>query len=94
VFEKIKRMWLEEPKIPPQNLSKITAPTLIMAGDRDLITLEHTLELFRAIPKAQLCIVPGSSHGLVVEKPRVVARAVLDFLADEGRRNIFSGIQA
>jgi pimeloyl-ACP methyl ester carboxylesterase len=65
-----------------------------MASDRDLITLEHTIELFRAIPKAQLCIVPGSSHGLVVEKPRVVAQAVLDFLADEGRRNIFSRIQA
>jgi pimeloyl-ACP methyl ester carboxylesterase len=94
VFEKIKRMWQEEPKIPPQNLSRITAPTLIMAGDRDLVTLEHTIELFRAIPKAQLCIVPGSSHGLVVEKPRVVAQAILDFLADERRRNIFLGIQA
>jgi pimeloyl-ACP methyl ester carboxylesterase len=94
VFEKIRRMWLEEPKIPRQNLSRITAPTLIMAGDRDVITLEHTIELFRAIPKAQLCIVPGSSHGLVVEKPRVVAQAILDFLADEGRPDISPGIQA
>jgi len=85
VFEKLKRMMLEEPKIPPQNLSRITAPTLIMAGDRDMITLEHTIELFRAIPKAQLCIVPGSSHGLVLEKPRLVAQAILDFLADEKR---------
>jgi pimeloyl-ACP methyl ester carboxylesterase len=80
VFEKIRRMWLEEPKIPPQNLSRITAPTLIMAGDRDVITLEHTIEMFRAIPKAQLCVVPGSSHGLVSEKPRVVVQAIMDFL--------------
>jgi len=85
VFEKLKRMWLEEPKIPPQNLSRITAPTLIMAGDRDMVTLERTIELFRAIPKAQLCIVPGSSHFLVFEKPRVVIQAILDFLADERR---------
>lgn len=85
VLEKLKRMWLEEPKIPPQNLSRITAPTLIMAGDRDMITLEHTIELFRAIPKAQLCIVPDSSHELASEKPRLVAQAILDFLADEKR---------
>jgi len=83
VFEKLKRMMLEEPKIPPQNLSRITAPTLVISGDRDMITLEHTIELFRAIPKAQLCIVPSSSHGLVLEKPGLVAQAILDFLADE-----------
>jgi len=80
VFEKLKRMMLEEPKIPPQNLSRIAAPTLIMAGDRDAITLEHTIELFRAIPEAQLCIVPGSSHGLILEKPRMVAQIILDYL--------------
>jgi len=85
VFEKIKRMWLEEPKIPPQNLSRITAPTLVISGDRDVIALEHTIELFRAIPKAQLCIVPGSSHMLVLEKPGLVAQVVLDFLAEEKR---------
>jgi len=85
VLEKLKGMMLEEPKILRENLSRIAAPTLIMAGDRDMITLEHTIELFRAIPKAQLCIVPGSSHGLVLEKPRLVAQAILDFLADEKR---------
>ena len=82
VFEKLKRMMLEEPKIPPQNLSRITAPTLVMTGDRDVITLEHTIQMFRAIPKAQLCIVPGSSHALILEKPLFVAQAILDFLAD------------
>jgi len=86
VFEKLKRMMLEEPKIPPQNLSRITAPTLIMAGDRDVIALEHTIEMFRAIPKAQLCIVPGSSHALILEKPLFVVQAILDFLANEGRQ--------
>jgi len=85
VFEKIKRMWLEEPKIPPQNLSRITAPTLVISGDHDVIALEHTIELFREIPKAQLCIVPGSSHMLVLEKPGLVAQVILDFLADQRR---------
>ena len=74
---------LEEPKIPSQNLSRITAPTLIITGDRDIITFEHTVELFRAIPKAQLCIAPGSSHFLVSEKLRFVTQTILDFLADE-----------
>ena len=81
VYEKLIRMWRKEPKISPQNLSRIVAPTLVMAGDRDIITLEHTIELFRAIPRARLCILPNSSHFVPIQEPRLVARAILDFLA-------------
>lgn len=38
-------------------------PTLVIAGDRDAVTLDHTLALFRGIPNAQLCIVPNEGHG-------------------------------
>jgi pimeloyl-ACP methyl ester carboxylesterase len=51
-----------------------------MAADRDLMTLEHTLALFRALPDAQLCVVPGATHALLFEKPAVVNAAVLAFL--------------
>jgi pimeloyl-ACP methyl ester carboxylesterase len=80
VFKKTIRMWLSEPNIPKEDLGKIEAPTLIMAGDRDATTQEHTLELFRSIKNAELCIIPGATHFLLSEKPEMANRVILDFL--------------
>lgn len=82
VFQKVKRMWLEEPEIEAQELTRIKAPALIMVADRDFMTLEHTVQFFRSLPSAQLCIVPGATHGVVFEKPDRVNQAILEFLAD------------
>jgi pimeloyl-ACP methyl ester carboxylesterase len=83
VFEKTVRMWLNEPDIQKEELTKIPAPTLVMAGDKEAIPLEHTLELFRSIKDAQLCIIPGSTHFLLSEKPAAANRAILEFLLEE-----------
>ena len=39
--------------------------------------------LFRAIPNSELAVVPGASHAVVIEKPELVNRIVLDFLQNE-----------
>jgi pimeloyl-ACP methyl ester carboxylesterase len=80
VLEKTKRLWLNEPNIRREELAKISAQTMVMVGDRDSIPIEHTLELFRSIKEAQLCIVPGTTHFLLSEKPDMVNRIILDFL--------------
>jgi pimeloyl-ACP methyl ester carboxylesterase len=80
VFKKTMRMWLAEPNIKKEDLSRITAPTLVMAADRDGVSSEHTLELFRSIKNSQLCIIPGSTHFLLSEKPKATTGAILDFL--------------
>ncbi|MBO0888156.1 alpha/beta hydrolase [Candidatus Bathyarchaeota archaeon] len=80
VFRKTVRMWLNEPNISKEDLARIAAPTLIMAGDRDATTHEHTLELFRSIKNAEFCIVPGTTHFLLSEKPEFAKRVILDFL--------------
>jgi pimeloyl-ACP methyl ester carboxylesterase len=49
VFEKTKRLWLNEPNIAKEDLAKISVPTMVMAADRDAIPIEHTLDLFRSI---------------------------------------------
>jgi pimeloyl-ACP methyl ester carboxylesterase len=85
VFEKTKRLWLNEPDIPRQDLAKIHAPALVMAADRDGITAEHTLELFRSIKGAQLCIIPGATHLLLSEKPDATNRTILEFLLSDGK---------
>jgi pimeloyl-ACP methyl ester carboxylesterase len=75
VIERLKQMWLTQPDYAVEDLARITTPTLVIAGDRDAVTLEHTLALFQAIPDAQLCIVPNEGHGVL---PR---ETVLTFLA-------------
>jgi hypothetical protein len=32
------------------------------------------------IPVAEMLVVPGGTHGTIIEEPRIVNRAVLDFL--------------
>jgi pimeloyl-ACP methyl ester carboxylesterase len=73
-------LWLNEPNIATEDLAKVSAPTMVMAGDRDAIPFEHTLELFRSIEGAQLCIIPGTTHFLLSEKPDIANRAIMDFL--------------
>lgn len=58
----------------------ITAPTLLVAGDRDIVTLEHQLAMFRALPTAELAILPAASHLLLDEHPALVTRLVTEFV--------------
>ncbi len=45
-----------------------------MVGDDDEVTLEHAAAMYRGIPTAELAVVPGTSHGLLVEKPACATR--------------------
>ena len=80
VFEKLRRMMLEEPAITHDELARIQSPTLVLAGDNDSVSVEHTTELFRAIPEARIRIVPGGSHGLLAEQLELCNRAIIEFL--------------
>ncbi|MCG5220378.1 alpha/beta fold hydrolase [Streptosporangium sp. KLBMP 9127] len=82
VLAKIARSVNEEPGLTPADLAAVTCPALVMAADDDIVTLEHTLALYRGLPDAQLAIVPGTSHLLLHEKPELCTRLVTDFLAD------------
>lgn len=48
--------------IANEKIEAIKAPTLIIIGDKDVITPEHAIELHRQIKKSQLAIIPGG-HG-------------------------------
>ena len=69
-----------EPALDQSALRAVSAPTLIMASDDDIITLEHTLALYRGITNAELAIIPGTSHFLTQEKPDLVAAIITDFI--------------
>jgi pimeloyl-ACP methyl ester carboxylesterase len=80
-FEKSRAMWAVEPTLMPDDLRRISAPALVLAGDDDLMTLAHTASLYESLPAGQLAVVPGTSHALVLEKPELVGRLIGDFLS-------------
>jgi pimeloyl-ACP methyl ester carboxylesterase len=85
MLEKIKRLWLSGPTLTTADLAKIAAPTLVVVGDKDVPVIEHTLALFSAVPNAQLCVVPGASHFLLLERAVLVNGIIMDFLAAASR---------
>lgn len=53
-------LMVNEPNISPDELSGITAPTLVICGKRDMITESHTKEIAANIPSAKLSIIKGN----------------------------------
>ena len=84
VLAKLLRLWTSEPRIDPADLAHVTARTLVMSGDRDTIRPDHSLLIASSVPGAQLCVVPGTTHGLVAERPGLVSAIVRDFLRAGG----------
>jgi pimeloyl-ACP methyl ester carboxylesterase len=58
--------WLQ-PNIALSQLQKIKCPSLIIAGDHDLIVAQHTLAIFQNIPNASCWILPNSSHSTLID---------------------------
>jgi pimeloyl-ACP methyl ester carboxylesterase len=51
-----------------------------MVADDDEVRLEHAMAGYHAIPDAELAVIPGTSHGLMVEKPDLCNAIVEAFL--------------
>jgi pimeloyl-ACP methyl ester carboxylesterase len=51
-----------------------------MVSDDDEVPLEHAIDFYRAGPDGELAVVPGTSHGLLVEKPDLCNKILVDFL--------------
>ena len=68
-----------------ERLGDITAPTLVVVGEQDLLTPPwQSKAVAEAIPGARFELVtgPGSSHGLHIERPDDLLRIVNSFLED------------
>ncbi len=80
VVAKLDRMHADEPSLTVTDLNAVSSRTLVMIGDDDEVTLEHAIALYRGLPNGELAVVPGTSHGLLVEKPRLCNTIIVDFL--------------
>jgi len=83
VATKIGEMAAVEPTLDASELAKVTCRSLAMWSDDDLVTPQHMIDMYAALPNAELAIVPGTSHFLTQEKPHLVNAIVLDFLTRE-----------
>lgn len=51
-----------------------------MVADDDEVSLEHAAALYGGLARGELAVVPGTSHGLLVEKPELCNKIIIDFL--------------
>lgn len=76
---------------PAADVQAITAPTLIVIGDADIVKPDHAVEMYRlrggdvasdmvGMPESRLAIIPGTNHIGVMFKPDLLAAFVTDFL--------------
>jgi len=82
---KLTHMWATSPtpaELSPGLLTKIAKPVIVMAGDHDAITLEHTIALYRALPHGRLCILPDTNHGTFINRPEWVNQIAISFFAE------------
>ena len=75
----------EIPLDPPaaERLAEITAPTLIVYGDKDVMDVRQAAApLAAAIPGARLAVIPDAAHLPQMERPEVFNEIVLGFLLE------------
>ena len=72
------------PTMSVGDLAQIAAPVLVMAGDDDVSTLQHTITMFESIRDAQLAILPGTSHAVLKERTKDCVRLIGRFLRQRG----------
>lgn len=72
----------DDMNLTPPELTRIRARTLLVQGDRDpLYPVELSVEMYRAIPNAELAVVPNAGHGpIFVEHAEAFARTAIAFL--------------
>lgn len=74
-------MWLDYEGLGSGELRAIQTPVLVLAGDHDeLIPLDLSVSLYRALPDAELAICPHLSHeGPTPERAQILASLIRDF---------------
>ncbi|HUC81175.1 MAG TPA: hypothetical protein VMR70_09680, partial [Flavisolibacter sp.] len=71
----------EEPPLKPADFGRINAEVLLLLGDRDkMVTLDETVNVMKALPNAQLGVLPGAPHPLEGADANLVAFLVKRFL--------------
>lgn len=75
-------MMLKGPQIFQRELQNILIPTLLLAGERDMIRESHTRFLSSCIKNSSLKILPGETHGSYVVHSRKLYHHMKNFISE------------
>lgn len=64
---------------PASVYGDLNIPVMILLGDRDMISIEHGLEMHRQIKNSQYCVLPNTTHEVFSETPDLINRIAIDF---------------
>lgn len=92
LVERTKALETSMPAMSADEVRAVAAPTLIVVGDSDLVSLEHVVSMFRlrgggvpgdlvGLPAAQLAVLPGTAHGGLMARPNLLLALVMPFLS-------------
>ncbi|MBW3567694.1 MAG: alpha/beta hydrolase [Proteobacteria bacterium] len=91
----------KEPMAWEADVKAMKTPVLIIAGDADVATLEHTVDMFRLLgggvmgdmgeplPASRLAILPATSHTAVIMQPDLLHAFIEPFLEGEIPKGMF-----
>jgi pimeloyl-ACP methyl ester carboxylesterase len=63
-----------------EQLAGITAPTLIVCGDHDFVTVEHAALMQHVIPGSHLAVLPDTTHMQATRRAALLLPMLADFL--------------
>jgi pimeloyl-ACP methyl ester carboxylesterase len=93
-----------EPMAWEEDVKALQTPVLIIAGDADVVTLEHSVALFRLLgggvmgdmgqplPASRLAIMPATAHTAVISQPELLLAFIDPFLKGETPAGFFAEI--
>ena len=84
VLTKTVEMFATEPTMTTDDLKRLAMPALVMVGDDDAVTPEHTLSLYESLQNGQLAVIPGASHLVPIEQPALVFQLADAFVQNGG----------
>ena len=73
------QMVYEKEYFPTSVYESIDIPVMIIIGDRDMISIEHGLEMNRLIKNSQYCVLPNTTHEVFSERPDLINKIAIDF---------------
>jgi pimeloyl-ACP methyl ester carboxylesterase len=84
VMEETRNMLqtMSQYRFSAEDFAAITVPVRLMVGDRDkMVRMDETREAFRAIPKAEYAVLPGTPHPLEAVNKELLSAHVRTALA-------------
>jgi len=91
----------KEPMAWEAEVKALKTPVLIIAGDADVATLEHSVKMFRLLgggamgdmgkplPASRLAVLPATSHTAVITQPDLLYAFIEPFLKGQAPKSMF-----